>query len=1277
MITLRVWHARWDLLLNETCCSSSKSNVTHHPFFRRLTTALGLILLAAAAVGAQSVDIIRGRVLGPDTLAVPSVLVTATTLTGNVSRTARTDRNGRYQISFPGGEGNYWVSFTALGFTPRRYQLLRTADQEILIADARMSPATVTLESVRVSGQTIASRSDTISDVSGTERAVTADPGFLTAEQMGDLAAMAASIPGVQLLLGADGAADAFSVFGLGGDQNNTQLNGLNFGDATVPRDASVRTTLSTSTYDVARGGFSGGQLQVRTSSGSNFRNRALSSNLIAPPMQWMDKAGLATAQQYTNLSLGGSASGPLKPDQAFYSSSFQLDRRLQDLQTLLNSDDLGFQTVGVAADSVTRLLTILHAQQAPFNVAEYSSQRVRDVGSFLGSFDVVQPNSTRGNTFTATLSGNVNRTSPVGNGQTALFTPSRDGTRSSFGGSSQLRHSGQVGLFGLFTETTFGYNLSQNTAEPFVNLPAGTVRVNSSLEDGSASVRALTFAGSTNLNTASQNATLAGNNTLSWFSSDNRHRVKLTSELRRDSYWQDFTQNQLGTFTYNSLAELDANVPASFTRQLAPRRRSGSQMVGAMSLGDAWRPTNDVQIQYGARIDGNKYLAGPDQNSAVQSAFGRDNSVIPNTLYLSPRVGFSWTYGQADQLTLLPGMARAPRAVVRGGFGVFQNTPGLQLIQGAVDNTGLPSGLQALTCLGIAAPIPDWARYAANVNSIPTNCADGTSGTVFSNSAPNVTLFSPGYLAQRSLRSNLQWSGAILKNRLSATVDATWSRNQLQPGGIDINFPGRQHFDLANEGNRPIYVPVSSIVPTTGAIAWRGSRVVETYGRVTEQRSDLQSESRQLTLSIRPISFSSRWGWSLSYVLADVREQYNGFTSTVADPRSRDWSPGQNFSRHQVQYSWSYNWLNTMRISWSAGLRSGILYSPLVQGDVNGDSFGNDRAFIYNPATASDPLVAAGMHTLLATGTREATACLRSQLGKLAGRNSCEGPWTMSGNLGMSFNSLRIGLPQRANLSVQITNPLGGIDRLLNGEDHLKGWGMNIQPEQQLLYVRGFDAATRSFRYEVNERFGSTRPSQNPFRTPTSITAILRFDIGPAREQQQLMQQLDRGRTRPGNKPTLQQLRGTANVGLINPMQQLLQQADSLKLTRRQADSIATLNHRYVLKSDSIWTPVARFLADLPDRFNHGAAYDKYKHAREQTVDLLIHVAPDLRRLITAAQYRLLPTQLAGFMDKRTLIGIRSGTAGSGGGGGFGGFGGGGGGGGGRGGGGGGRGGG
>jgi uncharacterized membrane protein YgcG len=272
-----------------------------------------------------------------------------------------------------------------------------------------------------------------------------------------------------------------------------------------------------------------------------------------------------------------------------------------------------------------------------------------------------------------------------------------------------------------------------------------------------------------------------------------------------------------------------------------------------------------------------------------------------------------------------------------------------------------------------------------------------------------------------------------------------------------------------------------------------------------------------------------------------------------------------------------------------------------------------------------------------------------------------------MSGNLSLSVNSLRIGLPQRANLSFQITNPLGGLDRLINGDANLKGWGMAIQPDQQLLYVRGFDPNTGTFKYDVNQRFGSTRPSQNAMRTPVAITALLRYDLGPTREQEQLLQQLDRGRTRPGNKPSLQQLRGTANVGIINPMQQLLQQADSLKLTRRQADSLATLNYAYVIKSDSIWTPVAKFLSELPDHYDRDAAYDKYRRAREQTVDLLIKLAPDLRSLVTNVQFRMLPTQLAGFLDKRTLLGIRSGTAGGGGfgggmgGGGFGGGGGGG----------------
>lgn len=52
---------------------------------------------------------------------------------------------------------------------------------------------------------------------------------------MGDLAAMAATLPGVQLVPGQDGGANGYSVMGMGADQNNTTLNGMNFGGSGLP----------------------------------------------------------------------------------------------------------------------------------------------------------------------------------------------------------------------------------------------------------------------------------------------------------------------------------------------------------------------------------------------------------------------------------------------------------------------------------------------------------------------------------------------------------------------------------------------------------------------------------------------------------------------------------------------------------------------------------------------------------------------------------------------------------------------------------------------------------------------------------------------------------------------------------------------------------------------------------------------------------------------------------------------------------------------------------
>jgi uncharacterized membrane protein YgcG len=130
---------------------------------------------------------------------------------------------------------------------------------------------------------------------------------------------------------------------------------------------------------------------------------------------------------------------------------------------------------------------------------------------------------------------------------------------------------------------------------------------------------------------------------------------------------------------------------------------------------------------------------------------------------------------------------------------------------------------------------------------------------------------------------------------------------------------------------------------------------------------------------------------------------------------------------------------------------------------------------------------------------------------------------------------------------------------------------------------------------------------------------------------------------------------------GLLNPMAQLLRSMDTLGLVGWQADSIASMNRRYTIRLDSIWSPVARDLAALPERYDQGEAYERYTRARKATVDMLIASAPVIDRLLTAEQKRKLPALVASYLDTRYLAGIRSGTTGGGAGGAFGGFGGGG----------------
>jgi hypothetical protein len=1063
-------------------------------------------------------------------------------------------------------------------------------------------------------------------------------------DQLSDLASLAASLPGVQYIPGSDERASGFSVLGLGADQNTTTLNGMNFGGASLPRDANVSTSLVTTPYDVSRGNFSGGQLAVRTQPGSNYIVRASSTSFDAPSMQWTDAAARSLGQRYGSISTGGRFSGPISFDKAFYSIAYQAGRRASDFQTILNTDALGLRTAGIAIDSVARLRAILSRGGVPINVGGLPAGRTTDNAMVFGTIDFNPPTSTSGQAFNLTFNGAWTRQNPATMSATEL--PSHSGERANWYGGAQLRQSAYYG-FGILSETSIGVNRFRYAGDPFSELPNGVVRVGSVFGDGTSSVQNVAFGGNPMLDAEQTITSAQVISQASWFSESNTHRLKLTTELRHDQFAQNLALNRFGTFGFNSLADLDAGRPAMFARSLDSRERTVGEYVGALSLGDTYKPSTDLQIQYGVRVDGNRFTTAPSANAEVQRLFDAENGRLPNRISVSPRVGFSWSYGAAPQVSAFEGAMMTPRAVLRGGVGVFQGTPSVTQVGDAIDNTGLIGAATSINCVGAAVPTPNWAAFASSAANIPTRCADGSLSSL-ATTAPNVSLCAAGYAAPRSERSNLQWSSTILDGRLAAVVDATYSLNLDQPSVVDLNFDPRSTFVLGDE-RRPVFAATSGIVSATGAIAANEARRSSSFARVMQVRSDMRSEAKQLTLQLRPATFSSQKGWALSYVYSQARERFRGFASASANPFDAAWGRASLDSRHQLVYALTYNAFDVVRVSWFGTLRSGTPYTPVVGGDINGDGFANDRAFIFDPSRA-DTVVARGMRALLTNGSGSARACLGEQLDRIAGRNSCQGPWTSTASLTFSINPLKVRLPQRADLSFQLSNPLAAVDLALHGESKLRGWGQPWTPDNQLLYVRGFDPTARRFLYDVNQRFGATASAQNVNRVPVALTAIVRVDVGPTRERQSLTQMLDRGRTQRGQKlpePVIKSLYGTSSV--VNPMAQLLRQADSLELTGEQADRIALLNRRFAVQVDSIWTPVAKYLAQLPDEYDRAEAYGRYKAARERTVDLLIAASPEINAMLTPAQRRKIPASVAPYLDRRYLASVRSGTAGTG----------------------------
>ncbi|MCU0634984.1 MAG: carboxypeptidase regulatory-like domain-containing protein [Gemmatimonadaceae bacterium] len=1188
--------------------------------------ALLAAVTSPSVLGAQAArpDTLVGRVTTDSAFALDSAEVIVTRGPDRAVFRTRTGADGRWRLVIDAGTGDYLVYVTHPGRVAQRTRVTRKAAEQRLTVDLALAAVPVqrlARVEVRASKRKPPERRDGLEPArGGAEIARDGVTGALSPVQQGDIAAQALTIPGLQSGPG------GLSALGLPGDQTLVTLNGLGFAGGEVPRGMRTGLRVATTAWDVTRGGFSGAQVDLELSPAWIFSTRNANVALDAPWLQLTDAIGRALGARYGRLDAALAASGAIGwRDRLTYAAGATVRRSTDESPSIATASDAALGAVGVPRDTVARFLGELARLGIPVGEAQGTTRT--DV-ILTGRLDRPSYNPKDFSPMPRTMGmlGYLKVADARGVALSPSATPATSATSRDVTGVLQFQHSLRTQSW--LHDSRVALSLVDARTSPALELPSGSVRT-AGATAASGGIATLGFGGNDRLASDRTLLTVEAQHESQVFATTNeRHRLKLFGQLRADASTQRALPGGLGSYTYNSIDDLVAGRPAAFSRTLVLPEREGRAWNAAFGIGSIYRRDASFSLQYGARVEAGGFLARPDANDALTQSLNVRTNVAPAELAVLPRLGVRWVYSKRDDnrggMTYTPIGTRIENVVgvLRGGVGLFRNFVGPDAIAGAVAATGLPGSTLRLDCVGAAIPAADWDAFAASPANVPARCAGPALPLV--QPAAQVRALDPSWRTPRSWRANLGWT-TRLGSRTDVTIEGIASLNLSQPSVRDANFAAAQQATLAGEGGRPLFVAPSLVVPGTGAISPLASRADAAFGSVLVAGAQGRSLSTQFRL-VLDREFRGPWQLRGAYVLGRVRERLNGFDrNTAADPRAFEWAPGDIDVRHQLQLQGG-TYFKRISVSAFVDMTSGRPFTPLVSGDVNGDGSGfNDRAFVAR--AAGDPGTAAAITSLLAGAPGYVRDCLGAAADRIAPRNGCRGPWEARMNLQVGLSIPRRGaFAEDLQLSLFVENPLGGLDRLVNGDD-IRGWGSRAAPDPVLLAVREWDAAAQRFRYAVNPRFGATDPRLSTIRAPFRVTLNLSVPFGPTVPEQQLSRALRPGRNGfPGPRPDSASLhaRYARNVG--NPIRAVLYERDSLLLTPEQVAALEPLEREFQQRADSMWSALAAEFARYSDAYNSKAALARQEVVIDAVWELARVYSARLTDLLTPVQHKLLP---------------------------------------------------
>lgn len=860
--------------------------------------------------------------------------------------------------------------------------------------------------------------------------------------------------------------------------RNNLTSGEIGRGPFSLSMEAIREFEVITNVYSVTQGRQGGGAISAVTKSGTNtltgsvfnyFRSDALASKY--------DIRGNRRTRTFQNYQYGFSLGGPIIKNKLHFFTAFDREDAsapffIADIRS--DADAIALRISKEALDQVLNIARTKYGLSNNKQVGEFG--RKTTANTFLLRLDW-QINEKNRLTFRNNFSNWNNPTSVNDNSNINLFEVWGDFKSQENSALLSLRT--QVNR-NVLNELKVQYqtatrNFVPNKELPAINIPRAIVNVRSTLPNGTQ--------GNTTIQLGGQRFNPEDNlenqwqliNTTYWTKGKYNFTFGTDNTL---TYLDTYISNeQNGRFIFNSLTEFDNLNPSRYAREVPLKGVPSVQQYvfnGSLFGEMQFSPRKNFDITIGLRWDVTSYLTAGDYNPVVDEELGlRTDNNPTDWNNFQPRLQLTWDVKgkRTDVLKFGAGLFSA-NPITYAQVNNIQNS-GTKVA--AIDVTRPTNGNPNLV------PVPDFPSYRNNPSTAPGLIAGVPTVSTINLNDPNLQVPS-------IFKANLSYNKILLDGRLRLGINLLYSYTYNNYVYLDRNLVDEPYFTLANEANRGVFVPASTI-SAAGITDNVLGRKTQAVGRTLEFTNGAKLYGYTGIFDGEFRYFKDGYlNFSYTYNVTKDNTSYNGnvantstFRPIKSDPRDlSEINFSDNQFRHKVVLFGSTPTWKGFALSGRFTGVGGTRFSLTVDADINGDFVGgpgndNDLAFVFDPNNPATPAaIKTSMEKVLNNPDNRAREYIRKSLGKIADRNGGENPFAGTIDLRLT-KDFKITKKQKLTISVDVFN----FANLLNKE-----WGRNFNlGTQNLLFVTGFDQAAKQYNYRVNENVGVTQANGTPYQ--------------------------------------------------------------------------------------------------------------------------------------------------------------------------------------------------